>query len=181
MSKEIAEQKIKDASAVFSLAKSLYHQLKALEDKKYEATLGHYDFLILVQTSLYSTLVLNLYHLLKDRERHSIITLLNLSTQFLGLDEKIALKMKEELAASEQPIEELKENRDKRIGHFDKKHIAPLNDNTIEHLIALAEKQLKILNLEALKRDHSFNLPLSKGMSDGMEILNAEFLKITGK
>lgn len=102
MSKEIAKQKIKDANAVFSLAKSLYQQLRELEDKKYEALLNHFDFLILIQTSLYSTLVLNLYHLLRDKEKHSITTLLNLSTQFLGLNEKLAIKMREELTANEK-------------------------------------------------------------------------------
>lgn len=66
----------------------------------------------------------------------------------------------------------LRENRDKRIGHFDKKNIVPLSDDTIEHLLGLVEKQLKAINLEALKTDHSFYLPLNRGITDGMEILS---------
>jgi len=181
MSKELAIEKIQSASAVLALVKSLYRQLKEVENAKFDEMRGYFDFLVLLQTSIYSAVVLNLYHLLKDGEKHSLSKIVNLSVQHLDLKKETSDKLKQELADSEKHIERLVENRDKRIAHFDKKGIAPLDDKTLDHLLKIAENQLKTLNQDALKRDHSFDIPFSKGMNDCMEILSSEFRKITGK
>jgi hypothetical protein len=179
MSKEVTTQKIIDASAVLSLAKSLFEQLKALEDSKYDKMRNFYDSLVLLQTSIYSTLVLNLFHLLRDGEKHSITRIANSSVQHLGMQQVTSDEIHSELNKRQETIELLKENRDKRVAHFDKKNIVPLADKAIEELIAVAETSLKTLNLKALARDHSFGIPLTTDMKFMMEILGKAFSERT--
>lgn len=68
----------------------------------------------------------------------------------------------------------LKENRDKRIAHFDKMNIQPLNDNLIEELLSKAQELLGELNERALKRTHSFGIALSRGMDNVMKTLREQ-------
>jgi hypothetical protein len=179
MSEKETIGRIQAASSVFSLAKTLYQQLLYLEDSKFDECRRMYDFLVLIQTSLYSTIVLNLSHLLKDGEKHSIGKLLNISVEYCGLEKESAEKLISELQASEQEIDALVRNRDKRIAHFDKKELNSLNDRTITYLMELTERLLKTINSEVLKRDHSFGIPMNTSMEKCMQVLYDEFVRIT--
>ncbi len=168
------KEKIIDACKVFSLADALHVQLKAIEDRRLGEVRQWYDSLVLIQTSIYSTLVLCLYHLLKEEEKHSVHELIRISSAHLGLTAEMAEKMQAELNDAEEQIEELKKNRDKRIAHFDKNNISPLNDPTIEHLLQLAKNVLTQLRDEVLKESHSFDMVISRGMDSIMDALQSQ-------
>lgn len=179
MSEKETIGRIQAASSVFSLAKTLYQQLLYLEDSKFDECRRMYDFLVLIQTSLYSTIILNLSHLLKDNEKHSVKKLVNLSVMNCGLERESAETLISELRASEEQIDALVRNRDKRIAHFDKKELNSLNDETIIHLMELTERLLKEINLKVLKRDHSFGIAINTSMEKCMQVLYGEFIRIT--
>lgn len=181
MSKEEVTSKIKDANAILSLAKALFSELQICELSDFDNPSWYFCSLTFIRTSFYHTLVLNLYHLLKDSEEHSISNLVDLAIAHLEFDPKDGELIKKELAANSETVKELKVARDKRIAHFDINNTAPLSDKTIGQLIDIAEKQLKILNLKALKVDHNFNMVVNNDMKLVMKALMTEFDRIHKK
>jgi len=131
VSKEATIQKIKDANAILSFAKTLHHQLLVLEKGENDEVCDWFDSLVLLQTSMYSSLILNLYHLLRHTEKNSIVSLIKSSTAHCSLPEDTGGKMIDKLKDSNDLIEKLRYNRDKRVAHFDLKKTASLSDETI--------------------------------------------------
>lgn len=173
--------RIQVASRVFGLTKSLYHQLLYLEEPRFDDCRRMYDFLVLIQTSLYSTIVLNLSHLLKDSEKHSVKKLVNLSVEYCGLEKERAREILSELEASDDQIELLVRNRDKRIAHLDKLELDSIGDETLTYLVGLAEKVLIEINQEVLKGDYSFGIAMNTSMEKCMEVLNNDYIRTTKK
>lgn len=181
MSFEKIEQGIKNATAVLAMAKVLYRQLKELEDPRYYEIARHFEFLRLVQTSIYATLVLNLSYLVDEREENSITSIVNSAARNQRLTAALAQQIKTEIETSRPHINDLKYNRDKRIAHFDVRDISPLGDETIVRLLQLAESQIAVLNGEVLGKTHDPSIALSWSIRDGIEILKKHYEETSAK
>lgn len=171
MSKETTIQKIRDANAILSFAKTLHYQLLVLEKGENDEARYWFDSLVLFQTSIYSALVLNLYHLLRHTEKNSIVSLIESSIAHCDLPGDAGGQMIDKLKDSNDQIEELRYNRDKRVAHFDLKNTASLSDETIGSLIELAESVLKEITSIVLISDHSYDISMSRDMGSIMSAL----------
>lgn len=176
---ESFKKRLHISNGILSLSKCIYLQLKALEQDKFDRLRDQYDCLIIIQTSIYTNLIINLYHLLSD-DKHSISSLLKNLKGIGYLTSELEMEMQAKLESNRDAIQKLKTNRDKRIGHFDKKDILPLDNQTIDSLLDLAERQLLILNSIIGKTDNCFGIALSWDLNDVLDILNRQlFLKNT--
>ena len=169
MSIEALKSKLRDANSILSMSMVLHTELLALEKKDYQKVRHFYDSLVLIRTSIFAELLLNLYHLLKSDEKNSIAKLINVSVWLKLLDKKKSAALRDKSNACQQEVEKLKETRDKRIAHYDKKDTLGIDDTAIVTRLKIAEEVLKELTGIILKQSHSYGIALSRDMTSIMD------------